>query len=84
MHEFNEVGWIPAVIDPLWDINHILDEKSPVGEILKALFGYNGNPSLTETTAYWMYIVIAFLVLQWSRLVPLPTRASVAFRSRLQ
>jgi high-affinity iron transporter len=47
-------------------MNHILDEKSTFGEMLKALFGYNGNPSLTETTAYWMYIVVVFLVLQWT------------------
>ncbi len=28
--------------------NHILDEKSTLGEMLKALLGYNGNPSLIE------------------------------------
>jgi len=82
VHEFNEVGWIPAVIDPLWNINHILDEKSTVGEMLKALFGYNGNPSLTEATAYWMYIVIVFFILQWSRLVSLPRRTSPTYQSR--
>ena len=84
VHAFNEVGWIPAVIDPLWNINHILDEKSTVGEMLTALFGYNGNPSLTETTAYGLYISIIFLVLQWPRLVTLPTRTAAAPRSRLQ
>jgi high-affinity iron transporter len=26
VHEFVEVGWIPAVIDPVWNINSILDE----------------------------------------------------------
>ncbi len=77
IHEFNEVGWVPAVIDPLWNMNHILDEKSTLGEMLKALFGYNGNPSLTETGAYWIYIVVVFLVLQWTtKLIPLPTWAS--------
>ena len=58
MHEFNEVGYIPPVIEHLWDINHIIDEKSPSGELLKALFGYNGNPSLTEVVAYILYFVI--------------------------
>ena len=84
VHEFNEVGWIPAIIAPLWDINHILDEKSTVGEMLNALFGYNGNPSLTETMAYWMYIVSVFLVLQWSRFVTPPTRTAAAPQSRLE
>jgi len=83
IHEFNEVGWVPAVIDPLWNMNHILDEKSTVGEMLKALFGYNGNPSLTETAAYWMYIVIVFLALQrTTKLIPLPVRTSSIARPR--
>lgn len=56
VHEFNEVGWIPAIIEHLWDINYILDEESILGQILKALFGYNGNPSLTEVLAYCGYI----------------------------
>ncbi len=64
VHEFNEVGWIPAVIDPLWNMNHILDEQSALGEILKALFGYNGNPSLTEVLAYVSYIVLIVAALR--------------------
>jgi high-affinity iron transporter len=58
VHEFNEVGWIPSVIEHVWDLNPILDEKSFAGEILKALFGYNGNPSLTEVIAYLAYFVV--------------------------
>lgn len=61
IHEFNEAGLIPTVINPLWDINHILDEKSTLGSILKALFGYNGNPSLTEVLAYLGYFVAVYL-----------------------
>ena len=57
VHEFNEVGWIPAIIEHVWDINPILNEKSTFGAMLKALFGYNGNPSLTEVIAYLAYFV---------------------------
>jgi high-affinity iron transporter len=60
IHEFNEAGLIPSVIDPLWDINPILDEKSTLGSILKALFGYNGNPSLTEVLAYLGYFIAVY------------------------
>jgi high-affinity iron transporter len=60
VHEFNEVGLIPSIIEPVWDINHILDEKSTVGELLKTLLGYNGNPSLTEVIAYFVYFVIVW------------------------
>ena len=62
VHEFNEVGLIPPVIKHLWDINHILDEKSAVGEILKALIGYNGNPSFTEVISYILYFVLVAII----------------------
>ncbi len=64
VHEFNEIGWIPAIIDPVWNMNHILDETSALGEILKALFGYNGNPSLTEALAYVSYIAVIAIALR--------------------
>lgn len=56
VHEFNEAGIIPSVIEHVWDINPILNEKSQVGLLLKALVGYNGNPSLTEVIAYITYL----------------------------
>lgn len=64
MHEFNEAGIIPSVIEHVWDINHILDENSPVGLLLKVLVGYNGNPSLTEVIAYLLYLTTIFIVLR--------------------
>ena len=64
VHEFNEVGWIPAVIEHVWDVNTILNENSTFGQILNALFGYNGNPSLTEVLAYVAYFIVVLLGLQ--------------------
>lgn len=61
VHELNEAGWIPAIIYPVWDINHILSDKSQLGLVLKALFGYNGNPSLTEVLAYATFLTILLL-----------------------
>jgi high-affinity iron transporter len=58
VHEFNEVGWIPAVVEHIWDVNAILDETSLLGQLLKTLFGYNGNPSLTEMIAYFTYLAV--------------------------
>lgn len=73
VHEFNEAGLIPAVIEHVWDVNPVLDENSGVGQILKALFGYNGNPSLTEVIAYVGYWVVVLLALRHRR-----TRAELA------
>lgn len=56
VHEFNEVGWIPGIVEPVWDLNPVLPEDSFIGQILAALFGYNANPSLTEVGAYLVYL----------------------------
>ena len=55
IHELEEVGIIPQILYPVWDINPILNEKEGFGSFLKALFGYNGNPSLTEVVFYLGY-----------------------------
>jgi high-affinity iron transporter len=60
VHEFNEAGLIPAIIEHAWDVNNLLDENSTGGAMLKALFGYNGNPSLSEVLAYLAYFVVTF------------------------
>ncbi len=58
IHEFIEAGIIPPLVDPVWDINHILSEKSTFGLFLKAILGYNGNPSLVEVIAYPVYLAV--------------------------
>ncbi|MFZ3383072.1 MAG: FTR1 family protein [Candidatus Methanoperedens sp.] len=67
VHEFNEAGIIPGVIDHVWDVNPprnpdgsypALHENGLIGGSLKALMGYNGNPSLTEIIAYIGYWII--------------------------
>lgn len=71
VHEFNEVGWIPAVVEHVWNTNPILNEESTAGALLTALFGYNGNPSLTEVLAYLAYIAgISGILLQASKPTP--------------
>lgn len=57
IHEFNEIGWIPYIIEHIWDVNAIIDENSVTGQLLKTLFGYNGNPSLTEMIGYFGYLI---------------------------
>lgn len=74
VHEFNEVGWIPAVVEHVWDVNAIVDENSVTGQLLKTLFGYNGNPSLTEMIAYFAYLIVVTIL--WRR-EPAPVKAAV-------
>jgi high-affinity iron transporter len=75
VHEFNEAGWIPAVVEHVWDVNAIVDENSVPGQLLKTLFGYNGNPSLTEMIAYFAYLVAVTIL--WRR-EPAPVKAPAA------
>jgi high-affinity iron transporter len=79
VHEFNEVGWIPAVVEHIWDVNIILDENSLVGQLLRTLFGYNGNPSLTEMIAYFAYLVVVSIF--WRRDNTVPAKATVQSRA---
>lgn len=58
LHELQEVGLLPTVVEHLWDTNGVLNEKVGVGAFLKALLGYNGNPSLIEVVAYWTYLTV--------------------------
>ncbi len=58
IHEFHEAGIIPPLVEHVWDINHILPEKSTLGRFLAAIFGYNGNPSLVEVVAYPVYLTL--------------------------
>jgi len=61
VHEFTEIGWLPVMIEHVWDINAYLPETSSIGQLLSTLFGYNANPSLAEILAYIGYF-IAILV----------------------
>lgn len=65
VHELQEAGVIPIVLEHLWDINPstsgdsypVLHENGLLGGIAKGLFGYNGNPSLIEVLSYLGYLI---------------------------
>lgn len=80
VHEFNEVGIIPAVVEHLWDMNTVINETALLGQLLQTLFGYNGNPSLTEVLAYLAYLITVSIF--WRRentvTAKAPTAASQA------
>lgn len=74
IHEFQEAGLLPTVVEHVWDINNVLHEKAGVGAFLKGLFGYNGNPSLVEVVVYPLYMLAALTYfLRQPRQIPVPT-----------
>jgi high-affinity iron transporter len=73
VHEFNEIGWIPVIIEHVWDLNAFINENSVFGQLLQTLFGYNGNPSLTEFIAYLAYSIVVSIF--WRRENAVPAKA---------
>ena len=59
IHEFQEAGLLPLTVEHLWDTNGVVSEDSNFGLFLKALFGYNGNPSLLEVVAWLSFLGVA-------------------------
>jgi high-affinity iron transporter len=70
VHELQEAGVIPIVVEHVWDINPsvagegypVLHENGLLGSIAKGLFGYNGNPSLIEVFAYLGYLIAVLCI----------------------
>jgi high-affinity iron transporter len=77
VHEFNEAGLVPPMIEHVWDISPILSETSFIGILLKGLFGYNSNPSLTEVGAYSAYFLLIGIAI-WKLNTPAPRRMRAA------
>jgi high-affinity iron transporter len=75
VHEFNEVGIIPSIVDPIWNLNHLINEDSLLGQLLETLFGYNGNPSLTEMIAYFTYLIVVSILWRRSNTAPVKSTA---------
>ena len=73
VHEFEEAGVVPIIIEHIWDINPplnadgsfpLLHEKGAIGSIAVGLFGYNGNPSLVEVLSYIAFIALMYVLWQ--------------------
>lgn len=79
IHELQEANLAPVFVEHVWDVNHVLSDKEGVGEWLKGLFGYNGNPSLLEVIAYPLYLTTALWYFVGAR-APSPAPRPVAER----
>ncbi len=78
VHELNELGWIPAVMEPVYNLNPILPESSTLGEFLRALFGYSADPSLTEMLVYIGYFVVVLGLMRYFNRKPVEKAATAA------
>jgi high-affinity iron transporter len=59
--ELVQVGWVPALIEHVWNLGGLVSTESVLGQTLGALFGYSANPSLMQVLAYAGYFVAVLL-----------------------
>ena len=81
VHEFQEAGLLPETVEHVWNTNGVVSDESRTGLMLKALFGYNGDPSFLEIVAWATYLALGL----WFFLRPvvrLDRRQSEAFAGR--
>jgi high-affinity iron transporter len=65
VHELQEAGWLPFLTQPAFDISHRLSDENGVGAMLRALIGYNDDPSVLEVIAWASYLLVTgFLFLR--------------------
>ncbi len=69
LHELHEAGLWNALLEQAYDTSGILRETSPLGAVLRGLFGYSASPTIGEAVVYWAYLgPILFLFLRGERL----------------
>jgi high-affinity iron transporter len=72
VHEFEEVGLIPPMIERIWYTGRELPEGTGIGAVLQALVGYTSKPSLSQLLAFVSYYLIVGIALwrPWRRSTP--------------
>jgi high-affinity iron transporter len=58
VHEFEEIGWLPPLIEHVWNTGQWIPNSSPLGGVLQALLGYTSQPSLMQLIAYVGYLLV--------------------------
>lgn len=56
------MGWLPPLVDPVWDSSLLLDDNSGPGALVSAFTGYRARPSLMLVTLYaiyWIGVIVA-------------------------
>jgi high-affinity iron transporter len=62
------LGWLPPLVDPVWNSAVLLDDSTRVGGLVASLTGYRAHPALLVLLVYVAY---------WVAIITLLRRASV-------
>jgi high-affinity iron transporter len=78
LHELQEAGWLPILGSTAFDISSTLPDDSGVGGILRAIFGYQANPTWLEVAGWIGYLaVVGGLFLRSRPAIPPASRPAV-------
>ena len=56
-------GWLPALVDPVWDSSRLIDDTTKGGKLLADFSGYRARPALSVLLAYlayWSLVTLAY------------------------
>jgi high-affinity iron transporter len=78
IHELQEVGWLPFGTGTAFDVSGVMPDSGP-GLPLRALFGYNANPTWLEFLAWAGYLLTVgfFFFRPQARPAPVPAAEPV-------
>ena len=54
--ELQEAGVLPPLVEHVWNTNALVNQTSPIGALLEAMFGYTSAPSLLQVVLYLSYL----------------------------
>jgi len=56
------IGWLPPLVDPLWNSSALLSQSSVPGELLHVLLGYDDQPSGLQVIAFAASLTLMSLI----------------------
>jgi high-affinity iron transporter len=62
----NQVGWLPALGNGLWDSSGFLDQGSLAGKMLHVLVGYTARPSGIQLLFYVATLTVILTLMRWA------------------
>lgn len=55
-------GWLPALLDPVWDTSMLIDDTTKAGKLIADFTGYRARPALSGLlvwASYWGVVIFA-------------------------
>jgi high-affinity iron transporter len=58
------LGWLPPLLNPVWDSSWLLDDSTRLGGLVASLTGYRAYPALLEILVYISYWLLVLTLLK--------------------